>query len=102
MLHVPDGFNIIFLKNLAFFSFCILYSFTKLIKTCQCMQVDLVVFDGPKDDQAVSEEHMTLHKGVWSHQVSPALSSWNFQIMQQHAPIRLLLWGKSAVHQQSD
>ncbi len=38
------------------------------------MQVDLVVFDGPNDKQAVSEDHMTLHKGVWSHQVSPALS----------------------------
>lgn len=31
-------------------------------------QVDLLVFDGPKDNQAVFEEHMTLHKGVWSHQ----------------------------------
>ncbi|DBA74854.1 TPA: cytochrome c oxidase subunit 1 [Trebouxia sp. C0005] len=30
-------------------------------------QVDLLVFDGPNDDQAFYEEHMTLHKGVWSH-----------------------------------
>ena len=43
----------------------------QVASTCHWMQVDLVVFDGPKDDQAVSEEHMTLHKGVWSHQVSP-------------------------------
>ena len=53
-----------------------------------CMQVDLLVFDSPKDNQAVSEEHMTLHKGVWSHQVSPALSLWNFHIMRSmHKPI---------------
>ena len=38
------------------------------------MQVDLVGFDAPKDDQDMFEEHMTLHKGVWSHQVRPALS----------------------------
>lgn len=29
--------------------------------TKPAMQVDLVLFDGPKDDQAVCEEHMTLH-----------------------------------------
>ncbi|DBB17521.1 TPA: cytochrome c oxidase subunit 1 [Trebouxia sp. C0006] len=34
-------------------------------------QVDLVVFDGPNDKQAVSKDHMTLHKGVWNHQGPP-------------------------------
>ncbi len=53
-----------------------------MASTCLWMQVDLLVFDAPKDNQAVCEEHMTSHKGVWSHQVSPALSRWRFQIMQ--------------------
>ncbi|DBA89443.1 TPA: hypothetical protein ACH3X1_004075 [Trebouxia sp. C0004] len=58
-------------------------------------QVDLLVFDGLKDDQAMSEEHMTLHKGVWSHQVCNQAPRARNSMRETHIDLNLFKFSRN-------